>query len=681
MTPYDQARLYLDKVDPAISGDDGHGQTFRAACILVHGFGLSRDDARALMLEYNQRCQPPWSEKEIEHKLGDAERAPSQDGKPRGWRCNASQEKPMSTPRPAAKSLPEVKSAKKAYALKTPVELPKPIADGARELLRAAFLPGEGICIASAMENDEGHEVPKDGGCTLSLEEWLRRLDKADGNPNEIGLKTRKGDGTLNGIFIRLNPMRLGGAKDEDVTAYRHALVEWDNISAEEQWNLITQSKIPVTAVIASGGKSLHAWVKVDAANRREFDDRVKILYDHFEGSAALDGKNKNPSRLSRLANCARGKKRQELLALNIGAESFGAWLADLDVDGIGEQHDIIKLRNRDNSRADPNCLIGNRWLNKRGSCLFVGQSGIGKSSLMMQMAITWSLGGSFFGISPVRPLRSLIFQAENDEGDLSEAVQGVMDGLGIARGSQDEIEVAKNVIPITEESHTGEAFGELLQRRIDKHRPDVVWIDPALAVIGDDISKQVVCAKFFRHILGRIAKATGVAWMIMHHTTKPPTDSKARQGWKKTDYSYVGAGSSDLTNWARAGFYLHQIADDVYALMGTKREDRHGAKSPQGFSTKNLYLKHATDGAIRWDQCDEPEQPERESKGGRQKTEFDAQGFVDAELKGNGNFLRKHIIAKLCKAADCSERTADKLFGQVKPLLDYDEEFETYKI
>ena len=58
---------------PAISGAGGHAATFAAACWTVR-FGLSDPDALALLAEYNRRCQPPWTEKELAHKLHDARR-------------------------------------------------------------------------------------------------------------------------------------------------------------------------------------------------------------------------------------------------------------------------------------------------------------------------------------------------------------------------------------------------------------------------------------------------------------------------------------------------------------------------------------------------------------------------------------------------------------------------------
>lgn len=68
-----RAKAYLDKCDPAIAGQGGHNQTYKIAVKLVKGFGLSDEWAFSLLWErYNPRCQPPWTEKEIRHKIEDA---------------------------------------------------------------------------------------------------------------------------------------------------------------------------------------------------------------------------------------------------------------------------------------------------------------------------------------------------------------------------------------------------------------------------------------------------------------------------------------------------------------------------------------------------------------------------------------------------------------------------------
>ncbi len=69
-----RARAYLARVEGAQSGHRGHDRTMRVAGILIQKFGLSIEQAWPLILKWNERCEPPWSEKELLHKLQDAER-------------------------------------------------------------------------------------------------------------------------------------------------------------------------------------------------------------------------------------------------------------------------------------------------------------------------------------------------------------------------------------------------------------------------------------------------------------------------------------------------------------------------------------------------------------------------------------------------------------------------------
>lgn len=75
MSPPDRARAYLARVPAAIAGSGGHNATFHAACVLVNGFGLPSGEALPLLMEWNARCQPPWSEADLRHKLASAEKA------------------------------------------------------------------------------------------------------------------------------------------------------------------------------------------------------------------------------------------------------------------------------------------------------------------------------------------------------------------------------------------------------------------------------------------------------------------------------------------------------------------------------------------------------------------------------------------------------------------------------
>jgi hypothetical protein len=69
----ERARRYLERMPGAISGSGGHATTFRAAVLLVRGFGLEPDDALRLLLEvHNPLCAPPWSERQLRHKVKQA---------------------------------------------------------------------------------------------------------------------------------------------------------------------------------------------------------------------------------------------------------------------------------------------------------------------------------------------------------------------------------------------------------------------------------------------------------------------------------------------------------------------------------------------------------------------------------------------------------------------------------
>jgi hypothetical protein len=82
---FERARKYLAKVPESVSGAGGHNACFHAACVLVIGFELGEQDSLNLLNEYNARCKPAWSERELKHKVAQAMK---QGGK-RGYLRNA----------------------------------------------------------------------------------------------------------------------------------------------------------------------------------------------------------------------------------------------------------------------------------------------------------------------------------------------------------------------------------------------------------------------------------------------------------------------------------------------------------------------------------------------------------------------------------------------------------------
>lgn len=70
----DRARAFLQCVDPAVAGQQGDLRTFRVCCRIVRGFDLSDDEAVRALSEWNARCEPPWSERELRQKVMNARR-------------------------------------------------------------------------------------------------------------------------------------------------------------------------------------------------------------------------------------------------------------------------------------------------------------------------------------------------------------------------------------------------------------------------------------------------------------------------------------------------------------------------------------------------------------------------------------------------------------------------------
>ena len=206
--------------------------------------------------------------------------------------------------------------------------LPVTIDEGFVRLLDACFQPDEFVAISPAAENEEGEIAPR-RGVTLTASEWKSKVAAKGGIDRVFGTKL--------GLFLRINPMTKGGAKNDDVTAFRHVLVEFDRdevgkeIPKEEQYHAVIASGMPVAALIDSGNKSLHAWIRVDAPDESEYKRRVEVIWGWFSG-INLDKQNRNASRLSRCPDGWRtvdgNARRQCLLAVEFGAESWTAWEA-----------------------------------------------------------------------------------------------------------------------------------------------------------------------------------------------------------------------------------------------------------------------------------------------------------------------------------------------------------------
>ncbi len=231
MTTLERAALWLAKVPPAVSGQNGHSTTYTAAVGLVHGFQLGYGDAMTLLSEWNLSCQPPWSDKDLAHKLREA--ASRSHDKPAGHLIQSTS---------TGMDLSRV-----TFKRPTPTVPPAPGASEFQRFLQSAFAPTEVVCICEQVEDGK----PMTSGSFLPIEDWIARFD----DPESILFRSDRTDG----VFVRINPFRpsLYSGSDNDVSAYRHVLVEFDDKPKAEQEQLLRSSGLPISVLIDSGGKSI----------------------------------------------------------------------------------------------------------------------------------------------------------------------------------------------------------------------------------------------------------------------------------------------------------------------------------------------------------------------------------------------------------------------------------------
>jgi len=178
----------------------------------------------------------------------------------------------------------------------------------------------EFVCICtdySAVPTKTGGKkaVPKGAGITQSATEWIKQI-KQFCSPSSLA-----------GAWIRLNPVteigssETGAHIDADVTAHRYMLLESDALPIGLQLSLYAWLALPVVAIVTSGGKSAHAWIKLDSASAQDFRSGVNHILSRL-AQFGVDQQNKNPSRYGRFPGALRtigadSNPEQKLLYLN----------------------------------------------------------------------------------------------------------------------------------------------------------------------------------------------------------------------------------------------------------------------------------------------------------------------------------------------------------------------------
>lgn len=205
---------------------------------------------------------------------------------------------------------------------KAPVKLDKsiPSTEQAARQLEAMFRENELITFVTEFYKDkEGKFKPGKKVISRLSQKVIKELRSAKSMEEVF-----PGYNKQAGILLCVNPMEYGSRKDKDVTVFRSALIEYDDISIDEQERRLLDSGLPICSITFSGGKSLHATVRVDAENADEYKKKVKALHEKLKEQygTPCDTANKNPSRLTRLAGSQRGKRQQVLLYAGVNLDA-----------------------------------------------------------------------------------------------------------------------------------------------------------------------------------------------------------------------------------------------------------------------------------------------------------------------------------------------------------------------
>lgn len=317
------------------------------------------------------------------------------------------------------------------------------------------------------------------------------------------------------GAWIRFNPLDGKGVKNENVTQYRYALVESDTLAVGKQLALIKELELPVAALVYSGGKSVHAIVKIEADTYDEYRKRVNYLYDVCKKNGlAIDQQNRNPSRLSRMPGVIRNGHKQFLIDTNIGKESWQEWREWIEAvnDDLPDLETVASVWDNIPELAPP--LIDG-ILRQGHKMLFVGASKAGKSFLEIELCIAIAEGRSWLGRMCTQG-RVLYINLELDRASCLHRFKDVYQALGVPPENLQNIDVWN----LRGRSVPMDKLVPKLIRRAAKQNYIAIILDPIYKVITGDENSADQMAHFCNQF-DRICTELVCSVIYCHHHSK----------------------------------------------------------------------------------------------------------------------------------------------------------------
>lgn len=395
--------------------------------------------------------------------------------------------------------------------------------------LETLFEPGETVgFVTRSWRNDKGKYIPKDKGCyDKTAGQLIEELNRhGDDISYAVGDYDKGG-----GAWIRFNPLDGKGVKNENVTEFRYALVESDDMEIEKQNALIRELELPIAVLVHSGGKSLHAIVRIDAADYGEYRKRVDYLYDVCEKNGmVIDKQNRNPSRLSRMPGCVRGSQKQYIVETNIGKSSWQEWHDWIeavndnlpDIDDLAAEWDKIP-------ELAPALIDG--LLREGHKMLISGPSKAGKSFALIELVVAIAEGRRWLGWQ-CRQGRVLYVNLELDRASCLNRFRDVYTAMGWNPQGLKNIDIWNlrgKAVPM-------DKLAPKLIRRAKKRSYKAIIIDPIYKVITGDENSADQMARFCNQF-DLVCTELSCAVVYCHH------HSKGAQGQKKAIDRASGSG------------------------------------------------------------------------------------------------------------------------------------------
>lgn len=374
--------------------------------------------------------------------------------------------------------------------------------------------------------NKDGKYMPTKGAYDRTAGELIAALNRCQDITDVIG--------TVNpdvGAWVRFNPLDGKDVTNANVTDYRYALVESDSMSIERQYAMLLELNLPIRVLVSSGGKSLHAIVRVDAGSMEEYRGRVDYMYTVCKRNGfEIDQANRNPSRLSRLPGVYRGGKKQFIVAQNVGLSSFTEWQEWIEAasDDLPEL-DSMADRWNDLPPLAPPLIDG--MLRQGHKMLIAGPSKAGKSYALIEMVIAIAEGTSWMGHACAAG-KVLYVNLELDRASCFHRFRDVYDALRVTPAHLDNIDIWNlrgHSIPM-------DKLAPKLIRRAMKRGYIAVVIDPIYKVLTGDENNADQMAKFCNQF-DKVCTELGTAVIYCHH------HSKGAQGGKKSMDRASGSG------------------------------------------------------------------------------------------------------------------------------------------